>query len=38
MMIITKTTIYFYKRKGIKFWLKIIYLKLRGIEYEILEE
>ncbi len=38
MIVITETTIYFFNKKGIKFWLRILICKLKGIKYELLED
>ena len=38
MVILTDKEIYFYKRKGIKFWLKILILKIKKTKYEIIND
>lgn len=37
MIVITETTIYFYKRKGLLFYFRIIVCKLKNIKYDLLE-
>ena len=38
VVIVTSTEVYFYTKKCIRFWLKILWLKLLGVEYEVIEE
>jgi len=38
MIVITNTTIYFYKRKGFKFYFRLIICKLKHIEYSLLKK
>lgn len=35
--IITKKEVYFYKRKGIRFWITILILKIKREIYEVVD-
>ena len=38
IIILTKKYAYFYKRKGITFWARILMLKATKTQYEIIDE
>ena len=38
MIVVTEKNVYFFERKGIRFWLVVLMCKLRGIEYDIIED